>query len=109
MGWRNPGISPRDRIGGYIMGSYYEGRAHCCYICKFFVQNSAEYRNGICVKHPPEKVDETLGAAVTGQPTGYKMFPNVLDSITGFCGKFELAPIIPADVAAPPPVYKNVT
>lgn len=89
------------------MATYYEGRANCCYICKFFQQNSAEYRNGLCVKHPPQKIDETLAASVTGPPTGYKMFPNVLDSITGSCGDFEPAPIMPADAASPPPVFKR--
>lgn len=89
------------------MGAFYEGRANCCYICKFFIQNGATYRNGICVKHPPQKIDETLGAAVTGQPAGYKIFPNVLDSITGSCGDFEPALITPLDVDDPPPVYKN--
>ena len=89
------------------MGIYYEGRANCCYICKFFQQTDAQYRNGICVKHPPQKIDENIGSTVTGAPPGYDIFPNIFDSITGSCGQFEPAPIMPADLKDPPPVFKR--
>lgn len=91
------------------MGDYYEGRASCCYICKFFIQNEAQYRNGVCVKHPPQKIDENLGGAVAGAPAGFKIFPNILDTITGFCGDFEMATIMPTDADDPPDVYKDIS
>lgn len=68
------------------MGDYYEGRSRSCWICKFFIQNQPEYRNGICVRHAPDKIDENLQEP--GAPTGFGVFPNVLDPETGFCGEF---------------------
>jgi hypothetical protein len=87
------------------LGPFWEGRNDCCYICKFFMQNQVDYRNGICVKHPPQKIDENLGTGVSGAPPGYDIFPNVLDSITGSCGDFELAEVMPGDWDDPPPIY----
>jgi hypothetical protein len=84
------------------MGDYYEGRSRACWACAYFIQNTAEYRNGICVRHAPDKIDEVLGGGITGAPAGFAVFPNVVDPATGFCGEF-----IPGSVAPPaviPPI-----
>lgn len=79
------------------MGDWYEGREIACWICKFFCQNSGSYRNGVCVRHAPRKIDQNLGADVL-IPTiaGFGIFPNVLDPETGSCGEFE-----PMEIQAP--------
>lgn len=79
------------------MGDYYEGRSRSCWGCKFFLQNQAEYRNGVCCRHAPRKIDQNLGADVLIPTiTGFGVFPNVLDPETGFCGEF-----VPFEVAPP--------
>lgn len=87
-----------------MMATFWEGRSSACYICKYFVQNVTQFRNGICFKHPPQKIDENLGAPIAGAPAGYKIFPNIIDPLTGCCGDFEIALIMPTDVDDPPPI-----
>lgn len=74
------------------MGAFMEGRSRSCWICKYFVQNDENYRNGICARRAPDKIDENNGVG----PVGYAVFPNVNDSENAFCGQFA-----PALVAAP--------
>jgi hypothetical protein len=89
------------------MGDYNEGRSRACWICKFFVQNEASYRNGVCVRCAPTKVDATVGSGVTGAATGFEMFANVLDPVTGFCNRFVLGTIAPP--ATIPPIKPSTT
>lgn len=69
------------------MGNFFEQRSRACWVCKYFVQNDETYRNGICARHAPDKIDQNDGVG----PTGYPVFPNVNDSETGFCGEFAKA------------------
>lgn len=85
-----------------MTGPYYEGRNYCCYVCKWFAQTSETYRNGVCLREPPDKIDENEGG-VGGKPTGYEPFSNVMNSATGFCGKFEPA-TVEIDVSDIPPL-----
>lgn len=80
------------------MGDYYEGRSRSCWNCRFFIQNSEQYRNGICVRHAPDKIDEVLGGAIAGAPAGFKVFPNVIDPVTGFCGEYVKGDVAPPEV-----------
>lgn len=80
------------------MGAYYEGRSRACWVCKYFVQNSETYRNGICARFAPDKIDENNGVG----PTGYAVFSNVNDSETGFCGDFAPYLVAPPAGAIPP-------
>lgn len=84
------------------MGNYYEGRARACWVCKYFLQNDENYRNGICCRNAPEKIDENLGTGVTGAPAGFDIFANIIDPETGFCNEF-----VPYETAPPaviPPI-----
>lgn len=82
------------------MGDYMEGRSRACWVCKYFVQNSETYRNGICARHAPDKIDENGGVG----PTGYAVFPNVNDSENAFCGEFAKALI--ASTQTPIPIQE---
>jgi hypothetical protein len=83
------------------MGIGYEGRSRMCWGCLFFVQSSEQYRNGKCVRHAPKKIDGTVGETTDGSPLFLSMFANVLDSETGFCGKFVPATITPSATIPP--------
>lgn len=78
------------------MGDYYEGRSRSCWVCKAFVQNSETYRDGVCVRHAPDKIDGNLAAGGPSTPAGFNVFSAVRDPLTGFCGEF-----IPFEVAPP--------
>lgn len=78
------------------MGDYYEGRSRSCWNCECFLQNSETYRNGVCCRHAPRKIDQNLGADVlTPTVAGFGIFPNVLDPETGFCGEYKPASVAP--------------
>lgn len=79
------------------MGNGYEGRDRMCWQCKFFINTNDAFRNGVCVFHPPQKIDQTLGVG----PGNYIPFQAIIDSVNGFCGDYVPAPI-PATGAIPP-------
>jgi len=79
------------------MGDYYEGRSRACWICKYFMQYDDTYRNGICARFAPDKIDENNGAG----PPGFAMFSNVNDSLTAFCGDFAPYEVAPPSVVPP--------
>lgn len=76
----------------------YEGRTRSCWGCKFFIQIEEEYRNGVCVRHAPAKIDENLGEPTQNTDPDYAVFANVLDSENGFCGEHVPALIAPPSV-----------
>lgn len=80
------------------MGIYMEGRSRACWVCKYFVQNSETYRNGICAQRAPDKIDENLGVG----PVNYAVFPNVNDSVNAFCGDFAWYLVSPPAGTIPP-------
>lgn len=76
----------------------YEGRERTCWGCKYFIQTESEYRNGVCVRHAPAKIDQNIGDATQVVDPDYAVFANVLDSENGFCGEFVPALIAPSSV-----------
>lgn len=62
----------------------------------FFVQDVATYRNGKCLRHAPDKIDQNIGDLTQSAVANMAVFPNILDSETGFCGDY-----VPAQIAPP--------
>lgn len=79
------------------MGTGYEERSRMCWQCKYFINTDNTYRNGVCVFHPPDKIDGSNGIG----PSPYSFSQEVIDSVNGFCGDFVPAEI-PATGEIPP-------